>query len=53
MAWPIAICAQQPEMPVIGFMSGESADSFAHLVAAFHEGLNETGFVGGENVAIE
>ena len=53
MAWPIAVCAQQPEMPVIGFLSGASANSFAHLVAAFHEGLKETGFVEGENVAIE
>lgn len=53
MAWPIAICAQQPEVPVIGFLSGASADSFAHLVVAFHEGLKETGFVEGENVAIE
>ena len=53
IAWPTVIWAQQPEMPVIGFLSGASADSFAHLVAAFHEGLKETGFVEGENVAIE
>src|SRR5688572_2646568 len=53
MCWPTAIRAQQPELPVIGFLSGASADSFAHLVASFHEGLKETGFVEGENVTIE
>ena len=53
IAWPTVIWAQQPEMPVIGFLSGASADSFAHLVAAFREGLKEAGFIEGKNVAIE
>src|ERR1700730_10870308 len=44
--------AQQP-MPVIGFLGGASADSFAHLVAAFRRGLNEIGYMDGQNVAIE
>lgn len=45
--------AQQPALPVIGFLSGGSPASFAHLVAAFLEGLAEAGFVDGQNVAIE
>ena len=53
MCWPTAIGAQQPELPVIGFLSGASADSFAHLVAAFHEGLTEAGFVDVEKIPSE
>ena len=45
--------AQQPAMPVIGFMSARSAEESAHLVEAFHRGLKEGGFVEGRNVAIE
>jgi putative ABC transport system substrate-binding protein len=45
--------AQQQPMPLIGFMSGRSPKDSAHLVAAFREGLGETGFVEGQNVAIE
>jgi putative ABC transport system substrate-binding protein len=52
-AWPLAARAQQPQMPVIGFLSGRSLASDAHLVAAFRQGLNETGYVVDRNVKIE
>jgi putative tryptophan/tyrosine transport system substrate-binding protein len=48
-----ALRAQQKAMPVIGFLSSLSAGPFAPLVAAFHQGLNETGYVEGQNLAIE
>ncbi len=51
--WPFAARAQQRTVPVVGFMSGRAPDDSAHLVAAFQQGLAETGFVEGQTVAIE
>jgi hypothetical protein len=49
-AWPIAVRAQQPAMPVIGFLNSESRDLYEQFVRAFHQGLNEAGFVEGRNI---
>ena len=51
--WPLAARAQQPAMPVIGFMSARSPEDSVHLLEAFRRGLKEGGFVEGENVAVQ
>src|SRR5215468_2016725 len=52
-AWPLMARAQQSAMPVIGFLNGGTPEGYADMVAAFHQGLRELGYVVGENVAIE
>jgi putative ABC transport system substrate-binding protein len=52
IAWPLPLRAQQPK-PVIGFLHGESADTFAQQLAAFHRSLKDGGFVDGQNLTIE
>jgi putative ABC transport system substrate-binding protein len=52
-AWPLAARAQQSAMPVVGLVSGNSADAARSMVAAFHKGLNETGAVDGQNATVE
>jgi putative ABC transport system substrate-binding protein len=53
VAWPLAARAQQSAMPVIGFLSTKAPDDTPNLLAAFRQGLKDTGFVEGQNVAIE
>jgi putative ABC transport system substrate-binding protein len=52
-AWPLAASAQQPAVPVVGFVTASSLASLRQQVAAFHEGLKETGFVDGQNATVE
>lgn len=53
VAWPLAVRAQQPAMPVIGFLSSRAPNTEANLVAAFLRGLKATGYIEGQNVALE
>jgi putative ABC transport system substrate-binding protein len=52
-AWPLAARAQQPTIPIVGYVHPDSPQPIAGLLAAFREGLSETGYVGGQNVVIE
>ena len=50
-AWPLAARAQQPGMPVLGYIGGQSPDLWAGRLRAFHQGLSRTGYIEGRNVA--
>jgi putative tryptophan/tyrosine transport system substrate-binding protein len=52
-AWPLAVRAAQPAMPVVGFLHAGVADAFTWATAAFQQGLHETGYIEGQNVVIE
>ena len=52
-AWPLSASAQQSALPVVGFVDGGSLDASARRAAAFRKGLNETGYVEGQNVTVE
>src|SRR5215813_3931264 len=52
-AWPLTARAQQPTIPIVGYVHSDSPQTVAGLLAAFREGLSETGYIEGQNVAIE
>jgi hypothetical protein len=52
-AWPLAARAQQPAMPVVALVRDGSSEASARYAAAFRKGLNETGYVEGQNVTVE
>ena len=51
--WPLAARAQQPAMPVVGYLESRSPDGMTDRLRAFRQGLKDTGYVEGENVRIE
>ena len=53
VTWPLVARAQQPGLPVVGFVRDGAADASARLVAAFRKGLNEAGYFEGQNVSVE
>jgi hypothetical protein len=52
-AWPLAARAQQPAMPVIGFLDPRSPEAFVDRLRGFRQGLKDAGYIEGENVAVE
>ena len=52
-AWPISVRAQQPAMPVIGFMNKQSLEGYGRYADAFRQGLRQTGYIDGSNVVIQ
>jgi putative ABC transport system substrate-binding protein len=53
VAWPLTAGAQQAAMPMIGFLSGRSPGEAAYAIKAFHQGLKDSGYVEGQDAAIE
>ena len=52
VAWPLAVRAQQPAMPVVGFLHSQSPDMYRDRMRAFHRGLKEAGYVEGDNLTV-
>src|SRR6516165_6071643 len=52
-AWPLTARAQQPAMPVVGFLGSASPEAYARRLRAFHQALKEIGYVEGQNVEVE